>query len=58
MPTPPQYFGHDAFINKFSPFDFEEVEKFVTNKLKAEQIPKMIEFDGVIVLDVRTLAEV
>lgn len=57
MPSPPQYFGHDANINKFSPFDYESIQEVVMNKIDAQNIPKLIEHDHAFILDVRSVNE-
>lgn len=55
MPSPPQYFGHDAYINKYSPFDYEEVQKFVMNQIPSSKLPDLIEKDHAVIIDVRPL---
>ena len=53
MPTPPQYFGYDANINKFNPFDYNEVQKIVMNKLSAAEVKKLVK-DNATIIDIRT----
>jgi len=33
MPSPPQYFGYNAGINKFTPFDYDEAHSQSMNKI-------------------------
>ena len=35
MPSPPDYFKHDAGINKFSPFDYDSIQEVVSNPISA-----------------------
>ena len=56
MPNPPQYFGYDANINKFNPFDYDEVQKIVMNKLSSEEVKNLVK-DDVVIIDVRSRDE-
>lgn len=33
MPSPPQYFGYNAGVNKYQPFDYDEAHKNTMKKL-------------------------
>lgn len=57
MPSPPQYFGHDAYINKYSPFDYEEIQKFIMNKIPSDKLQDLVNKDSAIIIDVRPLEE-
>lgn len=52
MPNPPQYFGHDAGINKYHPFDYEEVQKFVSNNLSPEIMKEAVD-ENATIIDIR-----
>ena len=52
MPNPPQYFGHDAGINKYHPFDYEEVQKFVSNNLSPEIMKEAVN-ENATIIDIR-----
>ena len=52
MPNPPQYFAHDAGINKYHPFDYEEVQKYVNNHLTPEEIKEAVE-ENAAIIDIR-----
>lgn len=36
MPNPPQYFGYNAGINKYNPFDYQQVYSSVMLRLRPE----------------------
>ncbi len=55
MPTPPQYFGYNAEINKFSSFSFEEAYQNSSRKLTPEEVEQYLQ-DDVVVIDVRDRA--
>jgi hypothetical protein len=34
MPSPPQYFGYNAGVNKFKPFDYDEAHDKSAKKIE------------------------
>ena len=58
MPKAPQYFSHDAGINKYSPFDYDSIQEIVMNPLTSEQLKLMFKSDNAKVIDVRSVKEI
>ena len=57
MPSPPQYFGHDVGINKYNPFDYEQIQNIVMNKLSAEKVDSFVK-EHVTIIDVRSKEDI
>lgn len=38
MPNPPQYFGYNAGVNKFRPFDYDEAHQNTMRKLSLSEV--------------------
>ena len=38
MPSPPQYFGYNAGINKFKPFDYDKAYSYALKKIQGNQL--------------------
>ena len=55
MPQAPQYFKHDAGINKYAPFDYESIQEVVSNKISAEECKRMVKKDYAKIIDVRSV---
>lgn len=53
MPSPPQYFGYNANINKFEPFFHETAAKKVHEDLTPERVRELSKQEDVIILDIR-----
>lgn len=54
MPSPPQYFQHDANINKYAPFDYDYAQDMVMNKLSSVEVKQIVKKDQAIIIDVRS----
>lgn len=53
MPNPPQYFGYNAGVNKFKPFDYEEAQTKVLKKLSATELQSAVQNEKAIIIDAR-----
>ena len=58
MPNAPQYFKHDAGINKYSPFDYESIQEVVSNKISAGEMKRMVKKDYAKIIDVRNVKQI
>jgi hypothetical protein len=38
MPSPPQYFGYNAGVNKFKPFDYDQAYTNSSIKIQGNQL--------------------
>ena len=58
MPNPPQYFGFNAGINKFTPFDYDEAHSKANVKLSSSQLKELFNKQHVVIIDSRTKDDV
>lgn len=57
MPSPPKYFGYNASINKFEPFDYENAHKNAIKKINVKDVKEKLKNGEVTIIDVRSLKE-
>lgn len=53
MPAPPQYFGYNAGVNKFKPFNYEEAHENTSSKILGSQLRQIAEDEKAVIIDVR-----
>lgn len=57
MPSPPQYFGYNAGINKFKPFDYDSAHSNAIKQISVNELKNMLKNGDVTVIDVRSLKD-
>lgn len=57
MPSPPKYFGYNAGINKFEPFDYDNAHTNAIKKINAKDVKDKLKSGEITIIDVRSLKE-
>ena len=57
MPAPPQYFGYNAGINKFQPFDYDNAYEKSAKKIEASQLKEIVTKGETTIVDVRSMKD-
>lgn len=57
MPSPPQYFGYNAGINKFKPFDYDEAQEKALRKLTIDELKSALQTEKAVIIDARPVKD-